>query len=492
MNPSQLPQHIFGMHDTGAEHLFNAAGKPGWITITVLAGDGPRDFSALTNAGFGVIVRLNNAYGSGGTIPTPSQYDAFAEACARYVAHSQGAHIWIIGNETNLEAERPGNQDGRGGEMITPELYALCFAKCYAAIKNVPGHADDWIIPSPPGPWNPTTAYPTNPIGDWVIYFRDILNECLKRGARPDALALHTYSAHDVPMDANLVESQERMNPPYQERHWQFRAYRDFLGSVPAALRTLPVFITESQHLPWENRDAGWMQRAFAEINAWNANAANQPIQALCLFRWHSSSDPNEAGWGISDKPNLIGDFRAALQNDFRARWLAAPIATAPKKPTKPGLLLVARVRELVEQIIRDLQANHGAAARKVLSETVTPWFYASAPEHSESLPQAQAHTTARWFTEEATRRIEDSKLGEALEIMRDQVLAWLNSAGPSQLGLLGVADKPTSATKKKAAPKKRAARKPTAKKSSAKKSTSKKTRAKKPKAMLLSAEKKS
>ena len=130
MDHNLLPKHIFGIHDRGAEHLFTDAGKPGWIVLSKVATDGAENFSDLSNAGHGVIVRLNNGYGSAGTIPLPSQYDAFAAACAQYAASSQGAHIWIIGNETNLAGERPGNTGGNGGESITPKLYADCFAKC--------------------------------------------------------------------------------------------------------------------------------------------------------------------------------------------------------------------------------------------------------------------------------------------------------------------------------------------------------------------------
>lgn len=480
MDLNQLPHHIFGLHDEGGEQFFTDAGKRGWIVVSRVASDAPDDFSALADAGHGVIVRLNNGYGSAGTIPSRAQYEAFANACAQYVASSRGAHIWIIGNETNLAAERPGNDNGQGGEPLTPQLYAECFSKCRAQIKNVAGHADDWVIPSPPGPWNNQTAYDGNPAGDWVHYFRDLLKECVKRNAPPDALALHTYSNHDAPMDAALVESEERAGAPFQAWHWQFRAYRDFLDVVPVALRKLPVLITEAQHLPWENRDVSWIQKAYAEINAWNAVAANQPIQALCLFRWqHKRDDP--PGWSISDKKNLQNDLRAAFQNDYRARWAAAahpPIV--PKPPTE--ILPLAKTRWFVEEAIRQLEAKHGDAARKILSETVTPWFYASAPQHSDSLPNAQAHTTARWWCEEATRRVEAGELNEAHDILRDSVLAWLTSPGPRALGILIVQEKHKPKTHKK----KTKVKKSKSKKSAAKKSGTKKSRAKKPKLRLL------
>ena len=116
----QLPTHIFGMHDPGAEALFTSASKTGWVVVTVQVNPPDHDgnFSALANASLRPIVRLNNGYGAAGTIPVAAQYDAFAQQCAAFVAGSQGAQIWVIGNETNSPAERPGNSGESAQESI--------------------------------------------------------------------------------------------------------------------------------------------------------------------------------------------------------------------------------------------------------------------------------------------------------------------------------------------------------------------------------------
>lgn len=493
MDQNLLPKHIFGMHDRGAERLFSDADRRGWIVLSEEASHGGGNFSDLSDAGFGVIVRLNNGYGSAGTIPFPVGYDAFAAACAQYVANSSGAHIWIIGNETNLASERPGNTNtGNDGEKITPKLYADCFAKCRAAIRAVPGHGDDWVVPSPPGPWNAQTAYDGNPSGDWVDYFRDLLNECVKRGAPPDALALHTYTLNVY--DAGLVTSEQRHdNPSHNTRHLHFRAYQDFLSVVPPALRDRPVFITESQANPWEDRDIGWIQAAYAEINNWNAGPSNQPIQALVLFRWQRGEEPPESGWGISDKGGVVNDLRAALQNDYRVRWLStapAPVpvtpAPIPFQPLTDKVLPLAKARWFTEETVRKLEAQDGGAARDLLMQTIIPWFYATAPKHSTALENAQAHTAARWNCEEAVRQIEAQQLNSAADTLRFQVLPWLYSPGPQAIGILSVKSKPKpkpkakAKSKTKAAPRKKAAAKPRAKSRSTKSSAPKKKRASK------------
>jgi N-acetyl-anhydromuramyl-L-alanine amidase AmpD len=325
----QLAKYIYGLHDPDGAGIMTSAGKPGWIVVSALASDPGGDFSGFANQGIGVIVRLNNGYGSDGTIPFAAQYDAFAQKCAAYVAASRGAKIWIIGNETNLAFERPGNDDGNGGEVITPTLYAQCFAKCRAAIKKVPGHADDWVAPSAPAPWNNQTSYPTNPAGDWVQYFKDILTNCIQQGQPPDALALHTYTHGNT---SDLIASELKMNAPFQNYHSQFRTYRDFLAVVPASVKSAPVFITETQAADpswWQNQNTGWVQAAYAEINAWNGVAANQPIQALCLFRWQTGDNR----WSITDKPAVQNDFRAAMQNEYLVRAPSAQPAPQPQPP---------------------------------------------------------------------------------------------------------------------------------------------------------------
>ena len=103
----QLAKYIFGLHDPDGAGMMTSAGKPGWIVVSALASDPGGDFSALANQGIGVIVRLNNGYGSDGTIPDSSRYDTFAQKCAAYVASSRGAKIWVIGNETNLAVRAP-------------------------------------------------------------------------------------------------------------------------------------------------------------------------------------------------------------------------------------------------------------------------------------------------------------------------------------------------------------------------------------------------
>jgi hypothetical protein len=105
-------QWIFGLHDPGGEQIMLAANKPGWIVFTEAVGHDPRDrtgrdFRSFSGRGFGVICRINNGYYPDGTLPLSRYYGDFAQRCGNFVAASPGCRIWIIGNETNYEIERP-------------------------------------------------------------------------------------------------------------------------------------------------------------------------------------------------------------------------------------------------------------------------------------------------------------------------------------------------------------------------------------------------
>jgi hypothetical protein len=67
--------YIYGFHDRGGEHLMMVNGEAkGWVLVTEAIGTeaherGGSNYSDLANKGLGVIVRLNQSYGSNGTIP---------------------------------------------------------------------------------------------------------------------------------------------------------------------------------------------------------------------------------------------------------------------------------------------------------------------------------------------------------------------------------------------------------------------------------------
>ena len=316
--PAGESPYIFGIHDRGGEYLMAEKDKKGWVLVTEEIGRNPyeqsgKDYIDLADNGYGVIVRLNHGYNVGGNFPgtIPEQdadsqnYQEFAVRCGNFAEHSPGCHIWIIGNEMNLANERPG---GPEGQAITPTMYADCFKRCYAEIHRRPGHGDDQVVVGAVAPWNAQTTYPGNERGDWIKYLEDVLtllaNKC-------DGVALHAYTHGFEP---SKITSRDRMDPPFQDRYYEFRTYQQFMAAIPPSMRALPVYITETdQNDPWARSNTGWVQAAYAEIDSWNQDSTHQRVRCLLLYRWLPDDQ-----WSFKTIQEVKDDMRAALNHDYR------------------------------------------------------------------------------------------------------------------------------------------------------------------------------
>ncbi len=330
-------EYLYGIHDIGGEQIMLDKGIPGWMLVTEKLGSNPNDqggvnYRHLADKGLGVMVRLNNGYEEDGTLPPEARYADFAQRCANFVRNSDGAHLWIIGNEPNYAIEWPGARwdwntvqpvsPDKAGEPITPQRYARCYVLVRKAIKSLPGRADDLVLPAAVAPWNAMTKYPGNEKGDWVKYFVDMLGAI---GAdNLDGITLHTYT-HGQSEDQIWAEDKQDAEG-YRHLRKTFRTYRDFIDALPAAMRQLPLYITEiNPHPTWEDRNTRWVQRAYGEIDYWNKNNS-QKIRSVILFRWTKS----DQRWGFEGKNGVIDDFRQAL--DFRYKWEVG-VAPEPEKP---------------------------------------------------------------------------------------------------------------------------------------------------------------
>ena len=302
---------LYGIHDIEGAHLMN--GK-GWVIATERIGHDPtdqgsRDYRSLSH-GATVISRLNNGYGTseGGSLPTPDKYPDFAQRVQNFARNTRGCTRFIIGNEVNNFSEQP------PGQTIQPEEYAECYSMCRSKILELPGHENDIVITAAIGPWNTET-------GDWVDYFVRMLSYAEILGG-VSAVAVHSYS-HGA--DPDLVFSKQKMDPPYSDRYYHFFAYKDFMNVIPANLRTVPVYITETdQDDAWVDVNSGWVQNAYYEINRWNQGEGNQKIHCLALYRY-----PNYDKYFIEGKQGVIDDLKAAQEHNYT--WTI----TEPPKP--PG-----------------------------------------------------------------------------------------------------------------------------------------------------------
>jgi len=308
-------KYIYGIHGIEGSHIVN--GK-GWVVATEELGHDPTntngvDYRQIAN-GATVIARLNNGYEPNGTIPIPSEYPNFAQRVQNFVRESFGCHHWVIGCEPNLSRERPSNQP------ILPESYAECYSMCKQKIHDVLGHENDIVCMAAVGPWNVET-------GDWIDYFVRMLSYAEIMGG-VGGIAIHTYT-HGT--DPQLIFSDQTMDPPYNDRYYQFRAYVNFMHAIPETLRDVPVYITETdQNEPWADTNSGWVQNAYMEIDAWNQINV-QKIRCLALYRW-----PSYDQYAINGKQGVIDDFLLAQQNSYT--WTDEPVEPPIEPPVEPPI----------------------------------------------------------------------------------------------------------------------------------------------------------
>ncbi|MCG3212250.1 MAG: hypothetical protein FOGNACKC_05898 [Anaerolineae bacterium] len=365
--------YIYGLHDKGGERLMLVNGEAkGWVLISEAIGTeanetGGHDYRDVSSSGLGLIVRLNQSYGPNGTIPREARYPEFAQRCANFAQNSPGASIWLIGNEMNMANEQPRQEGSSQPEPITPRRYAKCYSMVRQKIKALPGHQNDLVVIGAPAPWNdqtkydadPQGKYPANPTGDWVQYLRDILLAIGPGGA--DAIAIHAYS-HGY--KADLVFSDAKMNPPFQNRYYNFYVYRDFMNAIPENMRQLPVYLTEMNGDKEPNGDTwpfgnnGWIKNAYQEINRWN-QTGQQQIRCAILFRW--MIDP--LGWSIDGKAEVQKDFSEAIVKNYKWIQDITPPQPAIPRPDVPGY----RTRYLNHNTPTSVEAGKDAIVTLIL-----------------------------------------------------------------------------------------------------------------------------
>jgi len=292
-----MSRYLYGLHEPGGEYLFP---EGGWIVHTHELGHDP-----TANGGVDYrqwdgtpIARLNNGYGPDGTIPKPEFYMDFAKRVGRWANLSPTCSRWIIGNEPNHSVEWP------EGQRISAEEYALCYILCREEIRVQYGHADDEVILAAIAPWFVSEGE------GWIEYFRKVQTYIAEDDGDIDAFAIHAYTHGSDPY---LITANTFMDAPYQNRHFDFQVYKDWMDAILYDYKDRPVYITETdQNEPWLDQNNGWVKAAYREIDKWN-KAGNQTIRCLCLYRW-----PGYDQYVIEGKQGVIEDFEDAMAYEYK------------------------------------------------------------------------------------------------------------------------------------------------------------------------------
>lgn len=296
---------LFGIHDedgdngeTGAQWMASR-GLRGLIVRPVYLGTHAQllDFSAAEAAGLRVIVNLRYSWavdnGGQGTLPRPESpaWTLFVQAAAQTMIVSRGVWGWEISNEANNPREWP-----HGGTLLPVQL-----AEAYNAIRELV-----WASTArprmTPGALDPFNAQAGDP--------RDWLREVWNRISGAEFVAAHGYVRGPNP---NLVGSAARFaDAPLQ---WQYLNYpgciTELLKSLPAQWVTLPVYVTEFNHLyKTAEPDWGWVSdaRAAEVVRAAYQAASQAGFAGLALYRWAGDE------WRIQGNTAVLNALEALLR----------------------------------------------------------------------------------------------------------------------------------------------------------------------------------
>lgn len=334
--------NLAGLHDKESTVL-GISGT--WVLDTIALSENPQP--PIYDPAFTWIGRANWGYGSIGTLPVPDQYEEYVARLCAHVRGSQNCHRWVIGNEPNLSREWP------DGQPIFPWYYAQCYRKARKAIRAMQGHEYDEVLIAASGPWNDELKYPGNVDGDWITYFEDVIEEC---GDNIGGFSLHAYT-HGY--NVALVTSSARMQAPFAHRHYEFRAYRDYMEAIPTDLRHLPCYITEANgNGPWQA--VGLMPAMLNEIDDWN-HSNTQRIRAVIFFRYPKKDD----GYHIEGRGDVIAEYKVAV-----AQGYISPLPTAQSQPKQETHLPTVSTGTPAKPTLPERNIDPRATARGVKIET--------------------------------------------------------------------------------------------------------------------------
>jgi hypothetical protein len=278
--------------------------RPGWVLFLAALGHDPTngtgvDYTPWSGRGYQVSCRLQHGWGTSGCIPVPALYDDYTRRIINFISASSGCHVWQLGNEMNVEAERP------VGQVILPTQYASLYDKVKTALLALPGHEGDKLLIGAVGPWNNKTIYVGNETGNWVFYLRDII-KALK--TRADGVTIHAYTHGSA---LSLFEPQP-MGAPFQAYDYNFMSFCDWFQVIDESWADRLFIITETdQNNTWLNQDNGWLQKAYQVVDNWN-QVSPFKIAGVLPYRWKDDQ------WEFASKTGVHDMIRSVVATGYQ------------------------------------------------------------------------------------------------------------------------------------------------------------------------------
>ncbi|MCX7719122.1 MAG: hypothetical protein N2111_12075 [Candidatus Sumerlaeaceae bacterium] len=269
--------YVYGIHWYGDEQSSDveemSCGLPLWVLETVCLYDDTASlraqeakFRAIAAKGHTLVLRVQPRWGW--AVPAPDErakylddLEAAAREAAPYCRH------WQIGNEMNLF-------DEYGKQRLEPADYAAFYREARERLRRVAsprGPVMALVGPVSPGGFYQEVRF----IEGWR--YLDEVCQALGPG-QADGFAIHAYGAYWKDVRGALEDFRE--------------CYRQQLHVLDSTgFSTAPVYMLEwnRQSTPKDNPaqeaiSAAFLQSAFLDLQAWNAQAATHPIVCATWF----------------------------------------------------------------------------------------------------------------------------------------------------------------------------------------------------------------
>ncbi|MEP7200889.1 MAG: M23 family metallopeptidase [Chloroflexota bacterium] len=305
---------LLGIHDRAGGEFLARQSIRGWCLDTIAIGLQPQalDYSALAQGGVRVIAQLTFGANGAGTVPTPDQYAAFANAVVNTIRASSGVYAFVVGNEPNRPDQWP------SGNSITPEQYGQLWNMIWFTVPSrVP------VIPAPIDPY----YGPTSDSRDyWARMMQAILAGSGGRRGGVDGLMFHPQVQwHDK---ANVRSDQTFTDAPLLGLPYHWKAWQALYAVTPSAFRTAPIYLsrcraasqTQGGAPGWRDDDDGLIGEMIAYERENNIQFTNL-VSAVILYQW------NAGPWSLN-RPSLlaaIGDAAKDIATTHMER-LSKPI----------------------------------------------------------------------------------------------------------------------------------------------------------------------
>jgi hypothetical protein len=260
------------------------------------------DFTDLSEAGLVLIARLGWGYADGtGTLPTPTDREAFTEAVVETIRSARGVDYFYVGSEPNNRREWPGF--GKGNAFaLTPEYVSEVYNDIW---QGVDGRAR--MGPPPMDPY----FGPGSNSREWWTYVLEHID-----GA--DALFLHAKTQTN---DPDEVWSKEKFSDWPLE--WQYRhlsTVETSLEVVPDRFEGLPIFVSElnPQCLRTPGGDVGWLHDNAEWVRqALRYFREETPVTAVSFYRYGPAGD--QTPFSLRDMPVILKAIKEEAETSLES-----------------------------------------------------------------------------------------------------------------------------------------------------------------------------